>query len=208
MSSKYLGQTIDIHGGGADLLFPHHESEIAQAEKSTGAQPFTRYWMHTAMVRYEGEKMSKSLGNLVWVRELLETGWTADAIRVCMAGHHYRGSWEYVPTDLEQAASKAERLLQAVTAASGSEAALESSVAEAAFQTAMDQDLDAPAALTALIALADEILAASENGREVTQAQAVLRTRAAILGLRLNVPQPEERVTTGWQKHRQRFANF
>ena len=208
MSSKYLGQSIDVHGGGADLLFPHHESEIAQAEKSTGVKPFTRYWMHTAMVRYEGEKMSKSLGNLVWVRELLEVGWTADAIRVCLAGHHYRDSWEYFAADLEQSAEKAEKLLQAVIVSGGSGPNLESSAAEMAFQEAMAQDLDTPTALAALVDLADEILAAVQNGRNVAQAQAALRTRCAILGLRLNKTEPEERVTAGWQKHHQRFANF
>lgn len=208
MSSKFLGQTIDIHGGGADLLFPHHESEIAQAEKSTGVKPFTRYWMHTAMVRYEGEKMSKSLGNLVWVRELLETAWTVDAIRVCMAGHHYRGSWEYEAADLEKSAEKAEKLHQAVIATGGSGAALDASAAQMAFKEAMDQDLDTPTALAALVSLAGEILTAAENGREITQAQETLKRCSSILGLRLDESGVEDRVTAGWHKHRQRFADF
>ncbi|NIW43258.1 MAG: class I tRNA ligase family protein, partial [Gammaproteobacteria bacterium] len=77
MSHKFLGQSIDIHGGGADLIFPHHESEIAQSECATGRRPFTRFWLHVAMVHYQGEKMSKSLGNLVMVRQLLESGYQA-----------------------------------------------------------------------------------------------------------------------------------
>jgi L-cysteine:1D-myo-inositol 2-amino-2-deoxy-alpha-D-glucopyranoside ligase len=208
MSSKYLGKMIDIHGGGADLLFPHHECEIAQAEKSTAARPFSRFWMHTAMVEYEGEKMSKSLGNLVWVRELLEAGWTADAIRVCMAGHHYRGNWEYVATDLEQAAEKAAKLRQAVMVSGGGGEELDGSAAETAFHTAMDNDLDTPTALAALVGLADEILAAAGDGREVSQAQETLRSCCEIFGLRLDKPGVEARVSNGWLAHRGRFNNF
>ncbi|HLU34677.1 MAG TPA: cysteine--tRNA ligase, partial [Thermomicrobiales bacterium] len=83
MSRYYLGDQIDIHGGGYDLIFPHHEAEIAQAESVTGKEPFVRYWMHVAMVDYQGEKMSKSLGNLVYTRDLLDTH-SADAIRLCL----------------------------------------------------------------------------------------------------------------------------
>ena len=89
LSTKYLGNTIDIHSGGVDLCFPHHECEIAQVEPVTGVKPFVRFWMHTAMVYHEGEKMSKSLGNLVWVRELLKT-YSPDALRLYLARHHYR----------------------------------------------------------------------------------------------------------------------
>jgi L-cysteine:1D-myo-inositol 2-amino-2-deoxy-alpha-D-glucopyranoside ligase len=205
MSSKYLGKTIDIHGGGLDLLFPHHECEIVQAEKSTAVKPFSRFWMHTAMVEYEGEKMSKSLGNLVWVRELLEEGWPADAIRVCMAGHHYRKSWEYVPEDLEQAAEKGAKFLMAVKAKSGLGNALDAAPAENAFHDAMQQDLDTPAALAALVDLADAILAAAEAGRDITKAQQTFRTCSAVLGLRLDNESVEDRVTEGWNKHLQRF---
>jgi L-cysteine:1D-myo-inositol 2-amino-2-deoxy-alpha-D-glucopyranoside ligase len=164
--------------------------------------------MHTAMVEYEGEKMSKSLGNLIWVRELLAEGWTADAIRVCMAGHHYRESWEYVPGDLKEAAEKAKKLLQAVTVTSGSGSKLDVAAAETAFHQAMNNDLDTPAALAALVALADEILGAVEDGRDITEAQKVLRQNCAILGLRLDSSGVEEGVTSGWQKHRQRFDDF
>jgi L-cysteine:1D-myo-inositol 2-amino-2-deoxy-alpha-D-glucopyranoside ligase len=94
MAMRYLGDTIDIHGGGSDLIFPHHESEIAQSEGYTGKEPFVRYWMHVGMLRYQGEKMSKSLGNLVMAPVLLET-YSPDAIRLALLSHRYRESWEY-----------------------------------------------------------------------------------------------------------------
>ena len=89
MATHLLGETIDIHCGGSDLVFPHHECEIAQSETVTGRQPFANFWVHVAMVGYEGEKMSKSLGNLVMVRELL-TDYSPDAVRLYLAQHHYR----------------------------------------------------------------------------------------------------------------------
>ncbi|HET8522612.1 MAG TPA: cysteine--tRNA ligase, partial [Thermomicrobiales bacterium] len=94
MATQYLGPKIDIHGGGADLVFPHHECEIAQSEGATGQEPFARYWMHVGMVGYQGEKMSKSLGNLVLVRDALDT-YSADAVRLYLFSHHYRSTWEY-----------------------------------------------------------------------------------------------------------------
>ncbi len=99
MATQFLGETIDIHSGGADLLFPHHESEIAQVEAVTTKTPFTRFWMHVAMVRFEGEKMSKSLGNLVMVRDLLDD-WTPDALRLYLGSHHYREAWQFDPQKL------------------------------------------------------------------------------------------------------------
>ena len=94
MINQYLGKQIDIHGGGKDLIFPHHESEIAQSESFTRQKPFVKYWMHTSMVLYEGEKMSKSLGNLVLVSDLLKKH-PGDAIRCLLLSHHYRAPWEY-----------------------------------------------------------------------------------------------------------------
>lgn len=97
-----LGTQIDIHGGGADLLFPHHESEIAQSETLTHKTPFVNYWMHAAMLSYKGEKMSKSLGNLVMVSHLLKK-YSPNAIRYLLLSHHYREEWEFKEKELELA---------------------------------------------------------------------------------------------------------
>jgi L-cysteine:1D-myo-inositol 2-amino-2-deoxy-alpha-D-glucopyranoside ligase len=206
MASKYLGQPIDIHGGGADLIFPHHESEIAQAECGTGKGPFSRYWMHIAMVRYQGEKMSKSLGNLVMVRDLLQAGCQPDAIRLCMISHHYRESWSYQDGEVEGNAGLAGKLRQAVAIISGSGQSLDPALAQVAFRAAMDDDLDTPAALDIMIQLADDILLSAEEGGEVQLAQKSLREMGQVMGLRLDSEQPEERVIAGWRQHKPRFA--
>jgi L-cysteine:1D-myo-inositol 2-amino-2-deoxy-alpha-D-glucopyranoside ligase len=102
MIKKTLGDQIDIHGGGFDLIYPHHESERAQSESATGKKPFVRYWTHTAMVEYESEKMSKSLGNLVHVSDLLKT-YSSDSIRYVLLSHHYRTPWEFQFGELDEA---------------------------------------------------------------------------------------------------------
>src|SRR5262249_41497567 len=109
MAMTELGPTIDLHGGGTDLIFPHHESEIAQSESVTGVQ-FCRHWMHSAMVTYEGEKMSKSLGNLVFVSDLLKHS-DPRAIRLALMAHHYRSSFEWHDTDLEDSTALLHRLV-------------------------------------------------------------------------------------------------
>jgi L-cysteine:1D-myo-inositol 2-amino-2-deoxy-alpha-D-glucopyranoside ligase len=91
MALEHIGHQVDIHGGGTDLIFPHHESEIAQSEAATGTRPFVRTWMHVGMLRYQGRKMSKSLRNLVLVRDLLQR-YDPDSIRVTLLRHHYRES--------------------------------------------------------------------------------------------------------------------
>jgi L-cysteine:1D-myo-inositol 2-amino-2-deoxy-alpha-D-glucopyranoside ligase len=206
MATDLLGDTIDIHGGGADLIFPHHECEIAQAEGATGKRPFVRFWMHTAMVRHEGEKMSKSLGNLVMVRDLLESGWHPDAIRLYMHRHHYREPWEYHDESLQQAAASAELLRRAVTAAGGSGERLNPRGALNTFRAAMDDDLDTATALFALEQLSRELLLAADEGKEIEPAQAVLRDLASIMGLRLDAAGPEARVIAGWDEHLKRFT--
>lgn len=100
MTQKYLGDQIDIHGGGRDLIFPHHESEIAQMECATEKHPFVATWMHIGMVMYEGEKMSKSLGNLVLVQDLLKR-YDAMTVRWLLLSHHYRHPWEYEESELQ-----------------------------------------------------------------------------------------------------------
>lgn len=98
-------QTIDIHGGGIDLLYPHHESEIAQSEGATQQKPFAKYWIHTGIVSYRGEKMSKSLGNLVLVSDLLKK-YSSNALRFLLLSHHYRTPWEFKEGDLDEAQEK------------------------------------------------------------------------------------------------------
>ena len=117
MATQELGPTIDLHGGGTDLIFPHHECEIAQSEAITG-QPFVRHWLHSAMVAYEGEKMSKSLGNLVFVSDLLEVA-DPRAIRLALMHHHYRSGFEWHDTDIQDGTALLHRLLAAAAATSG-----------------------------------------------------------------------------------------
>lgn len=100
-----LGEQIDIHGGGIDLIYPHHESEIAQSEGATGKIPYAKYWMHTQLVSYKGEKMSKSVGNLVLISELLQR-YSANAIRYMLLSNHYREPWEFKEEMLSQAEEK------------------------------------------------------------------------------------------------------
>lgn len=207
MSTQLLGETVDIHGGGGDLAFPHHECEIAQVEPVTG-KPFVRFWMHAAMVYHEGEKMSKSLGNLIMIRDLLKR-WSPDAIRLYLASHHYRQSWSYDAGDLARAEDKAGRLLAAAIAPSGPRplpAAVSAAVDEAQTRllAALDADLDAPAALAALDDYAACLLDVGPD-HDRTAAQSLLRRLAAIFGLRLDTDQPEARVLAGWDAHLQRF---
>ncbi len=147
LAMRELGPTIDLHGGGSDLIFPHHECERAQSEAATG-EPFVRHWMHQAMVRMDGEKMSKSLGNLVFVSELRKE-WDPMAIRLMIIENHYRTPWEWDETRMPRAAERLERWTAAGTGDGGLDAA----------RAALDDDLDAPAAILAI----DEAVAAGEG---------------------------------------------
>lgn len=206
MSTRFLGPTLDLHGGGGDLAFPHHECEIAQAEPLTGCVPFARGWVHMAMVEHEGAKMSKSLGNLVMVRDLL-VHWPADALRLYLAGHHYRRSWSHDPGEIARAHRLAGTLRAAVTAPGGRGGGLDAAGAEGDFAAAMDDDLDTPAALGRLEGLADDILGAARAGRDVAPAQALLRRLAEVFGLRLDAPGADKRVVEGWDAHLERFPD-
>lgn len=185
MSIKYLGPQLDIHGGGADLIFPHHEAEIAQSETYTGRKPFVNFWVHTAMVRMDGEKMSKSLGNMVFVRDLLQTH-TGDAVRLYLLGHHYRQPWEWNPTRMAAAQESADRLSAALRAENphaGAVVAYEGDEEERHFYTAMENDLATPRAIAALEALAAKIITARDEGQDVAPAQQRLGRMGRILGL-------------------------
>jgi len=107
LAMRELGTTVDLHGGGTDLVFPHHECETAQSESVTGTT-FSRHWLHVGMVGLEGTKMSKSLGNLVFVADLLKE-WDPMAVRLALLGHHYRTDWDFDPADLERAAQRLDR---------------------------------------------------------------------------------------------------
>jgi L-cysteine:1D-myo-inositol 2-amino-2-deoxy-alpha-D-glucopyranoside ligase len=195
MSTAYLGPRFEIHGGGADLAFPHHESEIAQSEGATGQRPFVSWWMHTGMLRYADEKMSKSLGNLVLVRDLLGS-WPGDAIRHYLVSHHYRDELAFDEADLEASAVQAARLryacqlaeeLEPLAPALADPGSLHPSVAEhrERFLAAMDDDLDAPAAMTELHALAAVCQSATKDRLRVEAGWMVRELGARILGLRL-----------------------
>jgi L-cysteine:1D-myo-inositol 2-amino-2-deoxy-alpha-D-glucopyranoside ligase len=144
LAMRELGTTIDLHGGGSDLIFPHHECEAAQSESATGA-PFVRHWMHVGMVGLGGIKMSKSLGNLVFVSDLLKE-WEPAAVRLAIISHHYREPWEWYDSLMPEAAAR----LEAWRAGGEGEGPLE------AVRAALDDDLDTPGA----IHLIDEAAAA------------------------------------------------
>ena len=182
MSMAYLGDRFEIHGGGADLIFPHHESERAQSEGATGQRPFVSFWTHAGMLHEAGDKMSKSLGNLVLVRDLLRDH-DADAIRHYLVSHHYRSEVHFDPEALVRSDAAAERLRRAAqpmaAGALGSEALVDDHCAR--FVAAMNEDLDTPAALRELDALAALAL---EDG-SAAAAAAVRDLGGRILGLRL-----------------------
>lgn len=205
MNMQWFGETIDIHGGGADLIFPHHESEIAQTESFTGGKIFARHWMHTAMVGFEGKKMSKSLGNLVMVDKLLND-YTADSIRLYLARHHYRKPWAFTFQELDQSLKECGEMTQAASVTGGQGALLSATGARIRFEQALDDDLNTPLACRVLCEFSSEILAACEERRQVSDAQRYLRTAAGVLGLRLGSALADPAVTAGWERHIARFT--
>jgi L-cysteine:1D-myo-inositol 2-amino-2-deoxy-alpha-D-glucopyranoside ligase len=204
MAIQHLGFPIDIHCGGSDLVFPHHESEIAQAEGATGREPFSRYWIHTAMVQLDGTKMSKSLGNLIMIHDLL-TSWSPDTLRLYLASHHYREDWNHDPSDIAHAQEFLEEIRQAVAIQGGSRPSLDPSNLETTFLQAIEADLDTPAALEAAREMAYHVTRAARRGDDVRMAQKSLRAVLGILGLRLDAG-PEARVSAGWERHLKRFS--
>jgi L-cysteine:1D-myo-inositol 2-amino-2-deoxy-alpha-D-glucopyranoside ligase len=146
MVSQYLGEQIDIHGGGKDLVYPHHESEIAQSESFTHMHPYVKYWVHASMLMYQGEKMSKSLGNLIMVSDLLKSH-SPNAIRWVLLSHHYRTPWEYFDTEIE-AAEKSLQVVNACIARAGSEF---DDVTLQQFEMYMDDDISTDQVLPFLL---------------------------------------------------------
>ncbi len=186
MALRYLGESIDIHGGGQDLVFPHHENEIAQSEAFTGRRPFAAFWLHNGLLNLDSEKMSKSLGNLVTIRDALER-YSPDAIRLSVLNAHYRSPGYYSDEALAGSERAAARLRQAASAASNANApeGLDGGEARVRFIEAMDDDLNSPQAVAALFDLARDINRGSSEGQDVSQAQAALVELTGVLGLTL-----------------------
>jgi cysteinyl-tRNA synthetase len=190
MSYRYLGATLDIHGGGQDLIFPHHENEIAQSEAYSGEQPFVRYWLHNGWLTFAEEKMSKSLGNIITIREGLEK-YGSDGLRVFVLTSHYRAPLTYSEEALESGKRAAERLRLAATlpGGDGPPADVPVETYRDRFIEAMDDDLNTPAALAALFDLARDINRSRDEARGIDEAQSSLRELAGVLGLNLREPE-------------------
>jgi cysteinyl-tRNA synthetase len=187
MALKYLGNSIDIHGGGQDLVFPHHENEIAQSESFTQQIPFVRYWLHNGLMQQDKQKMSKSTGNLVCVDDALDR-FGPDAIRLFILGSHYRSPLAYSEEALEASQKGAERLRSALsnrTNAGEGAAVLNAGPLEQKFVEAMDDDFNTAQAIAVLFELTKEINRGAEGGMHVAEAQHILLKLAGILGLTL-----------------------
>ena len=196
MSMTYLGESLDIHGGGQDLVFPHHENEIAQSEASTGVVPFSRYWVHNGLLRLGGDKMSKSLGNLVSVEEALQR-FSPDAIRLYFLSSHYRSPLSYTDDGCTAMERSLDRLRHALERDGGSSESLDAEPYRRQFFEAMDDDLNTPRALAALFDLAREINRSSDAGQQVSGAQDSLRHMGGILGLTFDQPKSQKGAATG-----------
>ena len=209
MSLKYLGNTIDIHGGGQDLIFPHHENEIVQSESFTGTKPFVKYWLHNGMVQLGEEKMSKSLGNLITIKEAL-VRYSADTIRIFVLSSHYRSPLTYSDVTLEAAEGGLRRLIEAKYKERDQYAEMNRSVLEARgektdniasadvyrerFITAMDDDFNTPQAIAVLFDLASAINRAFNLGHDdkVIEHQKTFVEMTNIVGLILPKPKEDE----------------
>jgi cysteinyl-tRNA synthetase len=187
MSTKALGDTFDIHGGGADLTFPHHENEIAQSEAATG-HPFVKYWMHNGFVRINDEKMSKSLGNFFTVREILER-YQAEAVRYFILTSQYRSPLNYDTEHLDNANAALTRFYTALRGlpevdSAGGEPFLER------FHAAMQDDFNTPEALAVLFEMAREVNRLREADQTAAAALAAeLKGLGAILGILQDEPE-------------------
>ncbi|CAA9554593.1 MAG: Cysteinyl-tRNA synthetase [uncultured Thermomicrobiales bacterium] len=196
MCTTHLGDQIDIHGGGTDLIFPHHENEIAQSEAALGVEPFARYWVHNGLLQFSGEKMSKSLGNFVRIRELADQG-LAMAFRLLVLQSHYRVPLTYTDDGLKGAANGLARLRAAAVplapdAAVGPGTTLDGMVSEtrSRFHAAMSDDFNTPEAVAALFDLARQVNRARADGPDASfaAAQATFLELVGVLGLDLSEP--------------------
>ncbi|MDL4777041.1 cysteine--1-D-myo-inosityl 2-amino-2-deoxy-alpha-D-glucopyranoside ligase [Actinomadura xylanilytica] len=180
ISVEYLGMAFDVEGGGSDLAFPHHEMGAAHAQVATGERPHAKAYVHAGMVGLDGEKMSKSRGNLVFVSRLREEGTDPMAIRLALLARHYRADWEWTPAQLEAAEARLARWRAAAALPSGPPA----EPVAGDVRSALAADLDAPAALAAVDSWAERALA--EGGGPDAEAPARIRAAAdALLGVAL-----------------------
>jgi len=187
MSLKYLGQTLDIHGGGQDLVFPHHENEIAQSEAYTGTAPFAKHWMHNGLLQFEKEKMSKSIGNLITIKEALNK-YSPDALRLFVLSSHYRSPLTYSEENVAAASRGVHRLRQAAFSennATEGTGSVDGEPFKTRFITAMDDDFNTAQAAAVLFDLAKEINRGQEAKMQVNKAREMLIELAGVLGLTL-----------------------
>ena len=183
MSIRYLGEQIDLHGGGMDLIFPHHENEIAQSEAFSSRQPFVRHWVHNAMMQVGSEKMSKSTGKIVRLREGLDR-FGADGLRMFVLGGHYRSPLTYSEESLAASARGAERLRLAATLPIADGAGgFDPAPLRARFVQALEDDLNTPQALAVLFDLARTVNRARADGEPAGVARDALVELGGVLGL-------------------------
>ena len=183
MACALLGERFDIHGGGMDLTFPHHENEIAQSEGASG-QPFVNYWLHNGFLNVDNEKMSKSLGNFFTIRDVLKR-YDGQTLRFFMLRTHYRSPFNFSDAGLDEARSGLRRLYVSLDAVSADQATVIdwAQPQAAAFKAAMDDDFNTPGALAVLFELANEV-----NRDRSAGAAGLLRALAATLGVLQQVP--------------------
>jgi cysteinyl-tRNA synthetase len=183
MAAALLGEPFDIHGGGMDLIFPHHENEIAQSEGASGGT-FARYWLHNGFLNVDNEKMSKSLGNFFTIRDVLQK-FDGETLRFFMLRTQYRSPFNFSDAHLEDARTALRRLYTALDGVTPSSAALDWSQPQAAaFQAAMNEDFNTPLALAVLFDLANEL-----NRTRSPDTAALLRHLGGVLGVLQQVPQ-------------------
>ncbi|HNQ11251.1 MAG TPA: cysteine--tRNA ligase [Giesbergeria sp.] len=183
MGCELLGQSFDIHGGGADLQFPHHENEIAQSEGAHG-QPLARFWMHNGFINVDNEKMSKSLGNFFTIRDVLKE-YDAETVRFFVVRSHYRSPLNYSDMHLDDARAALKRLYTALSLVAPEEVTIDWTQPHAArFKAAMDEDFGTPEAVAVLFELAGEV-----NRSQSAQAAGLLKALGGCLGLLQGNPQ-------------------
>jgi cysteinyl-tRNA synthetase len=193
MAVHYLGGHLDIHGGGQDLVFPHHENEIAQTEAFTGEEPFADHWIHNGLLQIDDGKMSKSFGKMVTVREALSK-FSSDGMRLFFLNSHYHSPLAYTDESIEGQQRAAERMQAALDASNIADAtaeAVDPAPYRERFMTAMDDDLNTPQALAALFDLTREINRGNDEKKRITAAQETLRELTGVLGLRLYAEEGE-----------------